>query len=277
MVEESSFWMNLWTHFWIDFWFKSLMFVLGAVLGSFANVIIVRWPKGESVASPPSHCVRCKKKLRWFHNLPLLSYLFLRGKCAFCKAPISLRYPLVEVLMALLLSVIAHIYGMSWFCLEYSLLLFGLVVISFIDLKHMLIPNVFTFSGMALGLLGSLINPERSFGGALLGLLLGGGSLYVIAWIYTKWRKEEGLGGGDVKLLAWLGAVLGWKAIPFVVLSGSLMGSFAGLVLMLVYKKGIKTAIPFGPYLCGGALLYLLGAGDILRWYKWYLSLFFLQ
>ena len=260
-----------------DFWFEGILFVLGAVLGSFANVFIVRWPQGESIISPPSHCVQCKKKLKWFHNFPLFSYLFLRGKCAFCQSPISLRYLLVESLMACLFGAIAHIYGVSWFCLEYCLLLFGLVVISFIDLKCMLIPNRFTFSGMALGLLGSLINPNRSFTASLLGLFFGGGSLYVIAWVYKKWRKEEGLGGGDVKLLAWLGAVLGLKAIPFVVLSGSLMGSLAGLVAMILYKKGLKTAIPFGPYLCGGAILYLLGAGKLIYWYKWYLNLFFLQ
>ena len=101
--------------------------------------------------------------------------------------------------------------------------------------------------------------------------------MFFIAWLYRLWRKEEGLGGGDVKLLAWLGTVLGWKAIPFVVLSGSFAGSLVGLGLVLFYRKGLKTAIPFGPYLCGGAFLYLLGAETLTRWYKWYLSLFFLQ
>ena len=260
-----------------DFGFEALMVVLGAVLGSFANVFIVRWPEGKSVVSPSSHCVQCKKRLRWLHNIPLFSYLFLRGRCAFCRAPISLRYPLVEGLMAFLFGATAYVYGVSWFFLEYSFLLFGLVVISFIDLKCMLIPNLFTFSGMGLGLLGSLFNPHRSFGGALLGLLLGGGSLYAIAWIYEKWRKEEGLGGGDVKLMAWLGAVLGWKAIPFVVLSGSLMGSLVGVFLILFLKRGLKTAIPFGPYLCGGALLYLFVSEELIQLYRRYLNSFFLQ
>ncbi len=238
-------------------------FVLGLCLGSFSNVVIYRLPKGLSVVSPSSRCPHCSVPIAWFDNIPLLSYFLLKGKCRHCAQTISWRYPLVEFLMGTLFAATFLRLGFSWTLIESLILVFGLVTVSFIDFDHYLLPNVFTFSGMGLGLVGALLNPERSFWESLFGVLLGGGFLWAIAKIYYWMRKEEGMGGGDVKLLAWIGAVLGWKAIPLVVLIASISGSLVGISIMYFQKKSLKTMIPFGPYLALGAVVALL-LGEIM-------------
>jgi leader peptidase (prepilin peptidase)/N-methyltransferase len=157
--------------------------------------------------------------------------------------------------------------GPQWYLAEVLIFLFGLITVSFIDIDHFLLPDVFTLSGMVIGLVGALLNPERSFVDALLGLFLGGGFLWAIAYFYFVFRKEEGMGGGDIKLLAWIGAVLGWKAVPFVIVAASLIGTVGGAVAVLRDRKGLKTIIPFGPYLALGAVLYLFGGESIAHWY----------
>jgi leader peptidase (prepilin peptidase) / N-methyltransferase len=242
-------------------------FIFGAIFGSFANVVIYRLPKGESISFPGSHCYSCKKPVRWFHNIPIFSWFLLKGKCADCKAPFSFRYPLVEFLMGLVFYLAFYFYGWNWQLLEILIFLFGLVTVSFIDLDHYILPDVFTLSGIVIGLVGALLNPERSFLDALLGVLIGGGFLWAIAYFYFVFRKEEGMGGGDIKLLAWMGAVLGWKAIPFVIITSSVVGSLGGIWVALKQKKGMKAAIPFGPYLALGAVAYLFGGQEIASWY----------
>jgi leader peptidase (prepilin peptidase)/N-methyltransferase len=158
-------------------------------------------------------------------------------------------------------------YGYQWVTLEYMIFGWGLIVVSFIDLDHMILPDVFTLSGIAIGLLGAAINPERSFANALIGVILGGGFLWAIAYAYLLLRKEEGMGGGDIKLLAWMGAVLGWTSIPFIVMVSSILGSLVGLGLALRSKAGLKSVIPFGPYLALAALLFLFGGEQIGLWY----------
>lgn len=246
--------------------------LLGAMFGSFANVVIYRLPKGESLAFPGSHCFKCGKPVRWFDNVPILAWFWLKGRCRHCKEPFSFRYPFVEFLMAALFSAIYLKTGMSWLLLEYEILAFGLVVITFIDLDHFIIPDSFSLGGCVLGLIGGAINPEREFLDSVYGLLAGGGFLWAVAVIYQKLRKEEGMGGGDIKLLGWIGAVLGWKAIPFVILCSSVVGSVVGLAIASRGDKGLKTIIPFGPYLAGSALIYLLGGH---RLGEWYIQLFF--
>lgn len=249
------------------------LFLMGLLLGSFANVIIYRWPQGKSVVAPRSSCPKCHKKISWYDNVPVLSWLWLRGRCRSCREIISWRYPLVEILMATLFLAVYYHVGAQWILLEYLWLVFGLVTVSFIDFDHYLLPDRFTLSGIVVGLLGALINPEREFLDAFLGVLLGGGFLWAIAYFYYVFRKEEGMGGGDIKLLAWIGAVLGWKAIPFVILSSSIIGSIIGLLWSLKKQdKGLKTVIPFGPYLALGALLHILGGQSLA---DWYLGLFF--
>ena len=161
--------------------------------------------------------------------------------------------------------------GLKWILLEYLIFVFGMVVVTFIDFDHFILPDVFTLSGIVFGFVGAFLNPERIFLDALFGVLMGGGFLWAIAYFYYLFRKEEGLGGGDIKLLGWIGAVLGWKSIPMIIICASLVGSVFGLVIAHKKGKGLKTVIPFGPYLVLGALTYIFGGESLGRWY---LSLF---
>lgn len=239
-----------------------LFAILGLLWGSFANVVIYRLPEHKSVVFPASRCRSCNRKLSWFENIPLLSFLFLGGKCRTCKSKISWRYPLVELIMGLGFAGLYSWHGLNADLLEHLILFFGLVVVSFIDLDHMILPDVFTLSGIVIGLLGSLINPDRSFWDSLFGVLFGGGILWAISYLYFVFRKQEGMGGGDVKLLAWIGAVLGWQSIPFIVMASCLIGLPVGVVLALNSEKGMQTVIPFGPYLALGAVLYIFGGNE---------------
>lgn len=238
-------------------------FVLGALWGSFANVVILRWPQGESVVVPRSHCVKCQALIRWYDNIPILSWFLLRGRCRQCQAPFSFRYVLVELLTAALFALAFWKFGWSWTLLEALWFIFGLVTVSFIDFDHYLLPDVFTLSGIVIGLAGAYLNPERSFADALIGFLIGGGFLWALAYFYFLLRKEDGMGGGDIKLLGWIGAVLGWQAVPFVILSSSILGSVVGLAVAYRQKKGMKSVIPFGPYLALAALLYLFAGEEL--------------
>jgi leader peptidase (prepilin peptidase) / N-methyltransferase len=249
-----------------------LLFILGALLGSFANVVIYRWPKKQSVVMPRSRCPHCQKPISFYDNIPIFSWFILRGRCRQCRKPISFRYVIVELLMAILFVTVYHFTGVSWSLVEYLIMTFGLVTASFIDLDHFLLPDIITLPGIVIGLAGAALNPERPFLDAFFGVLFGGGFLWAIAYAYQLLRKEEGMGGGDIKLLAWVGAVLGWRAIPFVIVIASLVGTVLGLVLAGKARKGLKTVIPFGPYLAMAAILYVCGGETI---GQWYLNLFF--
>ncbi len=251
--------------------FYFFFFVLGALFGSFGNVIIYRLPKGESVATPRSHCQKCKKQVAWYDNVPLLSWLILRGKCRNCGAPFSFRYFVVELLMAVCFVMTYHHTGFSWLLLEYLIFVFALIVCIFIDIDHMILPDVFTLSGIVVGLAGAALNPERSFWEAFFGVFMGGGFLWMTAYLYYLFTKKEGMGGGDIKMIAWIGAVLGWQAIPFVIIASAISGSVIGLVAARNQKKGLKAVIPYGPFLALGALMYIFGFQAL---GQWYLSLF---
>ncbi len=251
----------------MDNLFAIYFFIIGACLGSFANVIIYRYPSGESIVRPRSRCSSCKQPVAWYDNLPIFAWLLLRGKCRNCQASFSIRYPLVELLMAGLFLGLFLKLGWSWTLLECLIFAFALVVSSFIDFDHMILPDVFTLSGIVIGLIGAAFNPEREFLPAILGVILGGGFLYAIAVIYSAVRKQEGMGGGDIKLIAWIGAVLGWTSVPFVIISSSLIGSVVGLIIMTKTKGGMSQAIPFGPYLALGALLYIFCGQELADMY----------
>ena len=243
------------------------MFFFGLLWGSFGNVCIYRVPKGESVVSPRSRCPSCGAMIAWYDNIPVLSWLLLRGRCRSCKASVSWRYPLVEILTGFAFAAVFARYGYSWLTLEYTVFIWGLIVVSFIDLDHMILPDVFTLPGVVLGLVGAALNPERGFLSALAGMLMGGGFLWLIAYLYLLMRQEEGMGGGDIKLLAWIGAVLGWTSVPFVILTASVLGSFVGLALAFRSKAGLKSVIPFGPYLAFAAVVYIFGGDSLALWY----------
>lgn len=243
------------------------IFLIGACLGSFANVVIYRLPLGLSVVKPRSRCSQCLKLIAWYDNIPLISWFILRGKCRNCGASYSIRYVLVEWIMAILFCSCYIRYGLSWLTLEYLLFIFALVICVFIDFDHMILPDEFTLSGIVIGLVGAALNPERSFVESFIGFLIGGGFLWLIAYLYFLMTKNEGMGGGDIKLLAWIGAVVGWKAIPFVIMLSAVTGSVVGVTLAIKNKGNLKTAIPFGPYLALGALAYIFGGSALAESY----------
>lgn len=242
--------------------------LIGLIFGSFSNVVIHRWPLGLSVVTPRSACPNCKKQISAWDNIPVLSWLLLKGQCRNCKVSISWRYPLVELVVGLLFFAIALKFGMTFRAFELFIFVWGLVTASFIDFDHFLLPDIITLSGLGVGILGSLAVADRSFLGSLGGAVMGGGFLWAIAALYYLYRKEEGLGGGDIKLLAWIGAVLEWRSIAFVILFSSLIGSIVGGILALKKdSQGLKTAIPFGPYLAAGAIVYIFWGEGLVQWY----------
>jgi leader peptidase (prepilin peptidase) / N-methyltransferase len=247
--------------------FEIVAIVFGAIIGSFLNVCIHRLPKDESIVSPGSHCPQCKNPIRVYDNIPLVSYALLGGKCRYCKLPISMQYPLVEGTTALASLTLFMKFGPSLQYLFFFAFLCSLIVITVIDLYHQIIPDVISLPGIGVGLLGSFVLPQTSFLQALLGMLVGGGSLFFVATVYEWIFKREGMGGGDVKLLAMIGAFLGWKAVILTILLSSLIGSIVGILLMMAKGKDFKYAIPFGPFLSLGAAIALFSGEAMIRWY----------
>ena len=235
------------------FLFLPGMFALGACLGSFFNVLIHRLPRAESIVRPGSRCPACGRPLRARENVPLASFLLLRGKCAGCGAGISWRYPAVELLTGAGFCLIAYADGPGFLLLR-DLVFFSLLVpIVFIDIDHRIIPDELSLGGLAAGILLSFL-PAGDWKGSLAGALLGGGVLYVTAVAYRRITGIEGMGGGDIKLLAMIGAFLGWRGALFTMFLGSMLGVAGGLVAMRKGQDGLRTAIPYGPYLCAAAL-----------------------
>ncbi len=246
--------------------------LLGAIVGSFLNVVILRLPREDiSIVFPASHCPACKHPLAWYENIPVLSYIVQLGKCRHCKCPISIQYPIVELLMAVLSAALFHTFGPSLAFAGYFVFSAALLVIIYIDIHHQIIPDVISLPGIVLGFLFSFVNPQVHWLDSLIGIGAGGGILYAVALIYYLLRKQEGMGGGDIKLLAMLGAFLGWRSLPFIVFFSSLTGSLVGITAMLFQKKGGKTRIPFGPFLSLAGLIYMLFSHQILHYFSLYL------
>lgn len=256
----------------VDSLFLTFAVVFGLVIGSFLNVCIYRLPQGLSVVVPRSHCPQCGRFIHWYENIPVLSYLMLGGRCHHCRKHISLRYPLVEGLTGLLSFLAMWKFGLGpAYGLYFLCLIAPLIVVAFIDLDHRMIPDFISLPGIAAGMLTTLLVNDLPLTAALLrslwGILAGGGSLFLISWVYEKLRHQEGIGGGDVKLAAMLGAFFGWKGVFVILLLSSLLGSITGILLMIVLRKGLKLAIPYGPFLAGGALVHLFVGPELIQWY----------
>ena len=241
--------------------------VFGAVIGSFLNVCIYRLPRGASVVVPASACPRCGHELAWFENVPIVSWLVLRGRCRACRASIGIRYPLVEAITAVIFAWAWSAYGGTPVLLA-SRLVFGcaLIVLFAIDLEHHLLPNVITLPGIAAGFLFSLFT-EPGWRSSLIGILAGGGVLFAVAEAYYRVRHEEGLGMGDVKMLAMVGAFLGWQMTLMTLMMASLCGSLIGLLLIVTRRGGLKYALPFGTFLALGAAAAATVGPAVLNWY----------
>ena len=243
------------------------IFFVGLCIGSFLNVCIYRIPLGQSIVRPASACPQCRTAIAWYDNIPLISYIILRGRCRGCKTRISVRYPMVELLCGLFAVITWMRFGFAVASLAYFLFVAALLVITFIDLDHRIIPDVITLPGIPAGLLLSLILPQITWLDALIGMVAGGGILLAIAWGYQLFTGKEGMGGGDIKLLAMIGAFLGWRGVFFTILASSLIGTVVGIALMVRAGKGMKMALPFGPFLAIGALLYIYFGPQLITWY----------
>ena len=246
-------------------------FVFGSIIGSFLNVCILRLPEKKSLLFPASHCPHCRKPIRFYDNIPLISFLVLRGRCRFCGQPISPQYFMVELLTALLSLFLFFSYSLIEYFIYFAFFS-SLVVVTFIDLKHQIIPDVISLPGIGAGFLASFVLPRITCLDSLLGIALGGGILYLIALGYYLITKTEGMGMGDVKLLAMIGAFLGGKGVVITIFLSAFLGAMVGVAMMVIKGKNRKYAIPYGPFLSIGALLSLLWGDVLLVWYYHFLT-----
>ena len=242
-------------------------FIFGICIGSFLNVCIFRLPAGKSIVHPPSSCPGCGTAIRFYDNIPVLSWFILRGHCRHCHTPIAFRYVLVELLGGLMAMGVYLQFGMGVQAIVYYAFIAALLVITFIDIDHRIIPDVISLPGILLGFAASFFIPSLSWTDSLIGLLAGGGSLYAVAWSYELITGKEGMGGGDIKLLAMIGAFIGWKGVLLTIFMGSALGTLVGLIAMLVEKKDMKMRIPFGPFLATGAVISIFFGNELILWY----------
>ena len=240
--------------------------LFGLLIGSFLNVVIYRLPRGQSLVSPPSTCPGCGARIRPIDNVPVLSWLILRGKCHRCHAPISIQYPLVELITGVLFLLVAWLTPVGPLLAARLLLVVILVVLFGIDLHHQILPNVITLPGIVIGFLFSLVAPPGWLS-SLIGILLGGGILYGIAAAYYLVRREEGLGMGDVKMLAMIGAFLGWKAVLVTLILSSFAGALVGVGIIALTRGTMRLALPFGTFLSLGALAAMIVGEPLVNWY----------
>jgi leader peptidase (prepilin peptidase)/N-methyltransferase len=243
------------------------VFIFGLCIGSFLNVCIYRLPESKSIVHPRSMCPNCGTLIRFYDNIPILSYVALRGKCRHCEVSISLRYPLVELMSGIFAVGVFLKFGITAEAVIYYTFIAALLVITFIDIDHQIIPDAITLPGIPIFFGASLALPEISYVESILGILAGGGSLFLVAWLYHLLTKKEGMGGGDIKLLAMMGAIIGWKGILFTIFVASAVGTFSGLLIILKTRKTMKLAVPFGPFLAIGGVAYILFGPQLVNWY----------
>jgi len=244
-----------------------LVFAVGAILGSFLNVCIYRIPRQQSIVWPPSYCPSCGRRIRLYDNIPIVSYILLRGRCRFCSQPISPSYPLVEALTGLLLVVLFLKFGLSFSLLFYTVLILLLLVVSLIDIRHQLILNKLTFPGFAIGLVFALSGQFLPFKGALIGSVVGAGVLLGVRFLGEILFKKESLGMGDVKLAGLVGLFLGWSGVLLALFLAFLTAGLCSAFALALGKVKPETPIPFGPFISFGALLFVLFGETVLRWY----------
>ena len=254
-----------------DLVIRILIFIFGAIVGSFLNVCIVRMPQEKSIVFPRSHCVHCQKLIPWYDNIPLVSYFLLMGKCRYCHKRISIRYFIVELFTAVSFVFFYGFFGWNWVLIPYLVFHCGLMAATFIDLEHRIIPDEISVGGMIAGLVFSFVIPQLhntsshglALGRSLLGVLIGGGSIYAMGMLGDFLFKKESMGGGDVKLLAMVGSFLGWQMAVLTFFIAPFFGAFFGVIVKLRTKESV---IAYGPFLALGALISLFWGKDVIRW-----------
>lgn len=242
--------------------YATLTFIFGLLIGSFLNVCIYRIPLGQSVMTIPSHCCSCGKKIKWYDLMPLISYIILRGKCRFCKERISIRYPLVEILNAVIYILIYQTFGLSIQMAGFAILASALVVIAFIDYDLKIIPDIIIVFLIVVGIIYSILARDITHFDRIIGFFSASLPLYIIMIV-----SKGGMGGGDIKLMAAAGIYLGWKLTLLALFLGSVIGSVAAVILLLLKRKTRRDEIPFGPALAAGIILSALYGNQMLSWY----------
>jgi leader peptidase (prepilin peptidase)/N-methyltransferase len=248
---------------------EKMIFIIlfGLAWGSFLNVVIYRLPAGMSLSTPPSTCPRCKKKIKFYDNIPILSYLILRGRCRFCGARIPFSYFLVEILTPVSFLLIFQQYGFSFFFFTSCLFASALIVLGFIDYYHQILPDEITLPGLALALIYSPFRSDLNLTQALIGAVIGAGFLLFIYGAYYLLRKKEGLGMGDVTMMLFIGAYLGWRLTFFTLILASFVGAVVGVLLIAIRKKDLQYSLPFGTFLAPAAFFSLLWGERIIQAY----------
>lgn len=244
----------------------TVLSLLGLSVGSFLNVCVHRLPRRQSLVHPGSRCPHCGYVLRWYDNIPVASYLWLRGRCRKCRDRIAVRYPALELATLLLFLIHGAVFGWSALLVVRLLFACALVVLFAIDLEHHLLPDLITLPGIVAGLLVSTVLPPGIVD-ALLGVLAGGGVLWLIGEAYFRYSGQEGMGGGDVKMLAMIGAFLGWKLALVTLVLSSVAGSLIGVLVIVFKRGGMKYALPYGTFLALGALAASLAGERLVTWY----------
>lgn len=249
----------------------ALIFIFGLIWGSFLNVCIYRLPLEESIVFPNSRCTSCQQAIQWHDNIPILSWLWLRGKCRHCQTAISPIYPIVELLTGVLTLTTIHHFGLNPTGIALTILGYALLVMTVIDLYYYILPDVITLPGIVIGLLLNLTPwfgpPMGTWQNSLLGIVVGGGGLWLFGWLFHRITGKDGMGFGDVKLLAMLGAWLGWQALPFTIFGSAVLGSIVGILWIVIFRRDRTLPIPFGPYLALAAWGYLYVGNATYAWY----------
>jgi len=252
----------------LDHYIIGIVFFYGICIGSFLNVCIFRIPASQSIVKPPSSCPKCRNKIKFYDNIPIFSYLILMGKCRYCQEKISIRYPLIELITGIIAILTYLSFGLTYTSLVYFIFMSTLLTVSMIDIDHQIIPDVISLPGIPVFFIAALFIPEITVVDSIIGIIAGGGSLYLVGLTYYLIKKTEGMGGGDIKLLAMIGGLIGWKGILFTVFAGSLAGSVIGFIIMATTRyMNMKLKIPFGPFLSLGAILYLFFGDLLINWY----------
>lgn len=263
------------TQLFADVIFGLFAFIWGLCIGSFANVCIYRMPMGRSIVIPRSHCPHCDTLIAWFDNIPLLSFVLLRGRCRACRERIAGRYFIIELLTGFLFFLIWRKYGLDFNTLIYWMVVAALIIGTFVDFDHMIIPDQITIGGIFAGLAISFIYPRlhggasmsEGFKAAFIGMLVGVFSLWIVGELGRLAFKKDAMGMGDIKLLGAIGAFLGWQGVVWTIMVSSATGALAGLIMVLAGNKTMGSKIPFGPYIALAAVLWIVGGNDL--WYAY--------
>ncbi len=254
-------------------WIASLGVIFGLIIGSFLNAVIYRLPRGVGVSKPRSFCPKCESLIPWYRNIPVISWIMLGGRCGDCSERISIRYPLVELAVAVLFGAAAYRWGVSWSTLSSMIFGCAMLLLALVDYDFKLLPNVVTLPGTAIGFALSFVDPRVAWIDSAIGIVVGGGLLYLTAWLYLKLRGLQGMGMGDVKMIAMIGGFVGWQGALLTIFLGSLFGSVVGVGLMKIKGRDWDYALPFGTFLALAAVIVDWSGPQLIAWYWNFLGL----